>query len=73
MVEEEKLSLVYYAVNLLILGRFHEGSACNNVLEFFFAAIRSNWSPSSKHAVSKGAPKQNLAKIQVKLVLLKNS
>ena len=31
----------------------------------------SNWSPSSKHAVSEGAPKPNLAKIKVKLVLLK--
>ena len=39
---------------------------------FFFAAIRSKWSPRSKHAVSKGTPKPNLAKIQVKLVLLKN-
>ena len=38
----------------------------------FFSAIRSNWSPSSKRAVSEGAPKPNLAKIQVKLVLLKN-
>jgi len=42
------------------------------LLGFFFSAIRSNWSPSSKRAVSEGAPKPNLAKIQVKLVLLKN-
>ena len=68
----KKISLVYYAVNLLISWRLHEGSARNNLLEFFFAAIRSNWSPSSKRAVSKGAHKPNLAKIQVKLVLLKN-
>ena len=38
----------------------------------FFAAISSNWSPSSKRAVSEGAPMPNLVKIQVKLVLLKN-
>ena len=38
----------------------------------FFAAIRSNWSPSSKHSVSEGAPKPNLVKSQVKLVLLNN-
>ena len=38
----------------------------------FFADTRSNWSPSSKRAVSEGTPKADLAKIQVKLVLLKN-
>lgn len=38
----------------------------------FFAAIRYIWSPSSKHAVSKGAHKHNLAKNQIKLVLLTN-
>ena len=37
----------------------------------FFAALRPNLSPSSKRAVSEGAPKPNLANIQVKLVLLK--
>ena len=50
----------------------HEGSARNNFFIYFFAAIRSNWSPRSKHAVSEGTPKPNLAKNYVKLVLLKN-
>ena len=68
----KKLSLVYYAVNQLISWRLHEGSARNICWDFFSSAIRSNWSPSSKRAVSEGAPKPNLAKIQVKLVLLKN-
>ena len=37
----------------------------------FLAVIRSNWSPCSKRALSEGAPKLILAKIRVKLVLLR--
>ena len=59
-------------MNLLILQRLHKGSARNNLSDFFLAVIKSNWSPSSKYAVSKGAHKPNLAKIQIKLVLLTN-
>ena len=33
---KNKLSLGYYAMNLLFLWRLHEGSARNSLLEFFF-------------------------------------